>query len=128
MLLGFKIPFASLYTHDGLSALDARFLAWLTELSADLHARLLAARAAPESLSPKDESALLIALAPHLEDFLAELFNIRADLTALQAAHHALSPLYSCKRLFVQRRAAKTYTPEQATALNDAAMQKSMHA
>jgi hypothetical protein len=50
---------------------------------------------------------LLVDLAPHVEDFVGELFGIQIELKALAEAHHALAPIYSCKRLFVQRKAAK---------------------
>src|SRR5262249_39220942 len=36
----------------------------------------------------------------------------------LQAKHEALAPLYTVKRLFVQRRAIKGMTPEQAAAID----------
>ena len=36
----------------------------------------MAARAAPDGLDRKAESDLLVDLAPHLEDFLGELFGI----------------------------------------------------
>ena len=48
-----------------------------------------------------------MAVAPHLEGFLAELFAIRAPLAELAARHEELAPLYACKRLFVQRQALK---------------------
>jgi len=47
-------------------------------------------------------------IAPHLDDFLAELFGIQAEFRALAARHHELAPLHTIKRQFVQRRAAKT--------------------
>ncbi|MEX2151643.1 MAG: hypothetical protein WD793_15665, partial [Steroidobacteraceae bacterium] len=75
---------------------------------------MAAARIAPPAA--KDESELLIALAPHVEDFLARLFGIEAELHALAARHHELAPLYSVKRLFVQRRALHKVKPEDARA------------
>ncbi|MDW8468809.1 MAG: hypothetical protein RML56_07355 [Burkholderiales bacterium] len=79
-----------LYSREGLARLDARFLAFLADAAPALAERLAAARAAPQALAPKDESALLLALAPHLEDFLARLFGIVAEAQALAARHHAL--------------------------------------
>ena len=69
--------------------------------------RLMAARRDPDGLGHAAESDLLVELAPHVEDFLGELFGIAAEIRALQARHHELAPLYSVKRLFVQRRAVK---------------------
>ncbi|MEX2648236.1 MAG: FAD-dependent oxidoreductase [Alphaproteobacteria bacterium] len=115
--LAFDATFEDLYARDGLARLDARFLAELASADETLHGRLVAARADPATLGAKDESELLIALAPHLEDFLAALFGIRAELSALRARHDALAPLYDCKRLFVRRRAAKTVAPEDGAPL-----------
>src|SRR5439155_1640740 len=70
----------------------------------------------------KAESDLIVELAPALEDFIAELFGIASDVRALQARHQALAPLYTVKRLFVQRRAAKKYGPEQAAAFDGEAL------
>ena len=72
-----------------------------------LHDRLMTARRDPDGLGHAAESDLLVDLAPHVEDFLGELFGIAAEVRALQARHHELAPLYSVKRLFVQRRAVK---------------------
>jgi NADPH-dependent glutamate synthase beta subunit-like oxidoreductase/NAD(P)H-flavin reductase len=112
--LGFGMAFEALYERDGLARLDAAFLADLGEADAGLLERLQAARAAPGSLAPKLESELLLALSPHLEDFLARLFGIEAELRALAARHNELAPLYSVKRLFVQRRALHKVKPQDA--------------
>ena len=62
----------------------------------------------------REESDLLVALAPHVEDFLARLFGIEAEAQALAERHNELAPLYSVKRLFVQRRALHKVKPEDA--------------
>src|SRR6187399_74712 len=54
------LSFNDLYDRDGLGRLDAAFAAWLQGIDAGLHARLMAARTAPDALAPKDESNLLI--------------------------------------------------------------------
>ena len=76
MKLGFGIRFGDLYEREGLVRLDQAFLRVLHESGAALHERLLAARNAPEKLAAKEESDLLVALAPHVEDFLPQLFGI----------------------------------------------------
>ena len=53
-------------------------------------------------------------MAPHLEAFLADLFGIGGEISALAGQHSALAPLYACKRLFVQRRAARAFKAEEA--------------
>ncbi|HVP09027.1 MAG TPA: FAD-dependent oxidoreductase [Burkholderiales bacterium] len=107
MNLSFGLQFADLYERDGLLRLDGAFLSFL---DSDLKNRLLQARKNP--LSGKPESELLVALAPHLEDFLARLFGIEAEASALAARHNELAPLYAVKRLFVQRRALHKVDPE----------------
>src|SRR5690348_4284264 len=64
------LNFQDLYRQEGLVRLDAIFLDQLRQRAADLHAALLAARQDPSALTPKAHSELLIAVAPHLEDFL----------------------------------------------------------
>src|SRR6266851_55922 len=105
MKLGFGIRFGDLYEREGLVRLDQAFLRFLHESDAALHERLLAARRSPEKLAAKEESDLLVALAPHVEDFLPKLFGIEAQARALAEKHNELAPLYSVKRQFVQRRA-----------------------
>jgi hypothetical protein len=107
--LSFGLKFTDLYDRDGLLRIDAAFLHALAGSDDALHARLLGARANADALAAKQESELLIALAPHVEDFVAELFGIQADVSALAARHNELAPLFSCKRLFVQRKALNKY-------------------
>ena len=120
--LGFGLGFNDLYDHAGLARLDLAFLEHLSAADPDLATRLLAARAAPDALEARVESGLLTDLAPHLEDLIATLFGIGAELAELAARHGALATLYTCKRLFVQRRAAKAFKPEQAAAFDGAAL------
>ena len=70
------LTFPDLYVRAGLMQLDAAFLRALAAADEALCGQLGAARADAAAISAKDESALLIALAPHLEDFIAELFGI----------------------------------------------------
>src|SRR5215212_10046130 len=107
-----------LYERKGLIRLDRAFVAHLAAGDVKLHDRLMAARATPDSLNRKAESDLLVDLAPEIEDFIGELFGITAEIRALQARHDALAPLYSVKRLFVQRRAVKEIKEADAARLN----------
>ena len=128
LTLGFGLTFEDLYRRDGLVRLDQAFVAWLKDVDLPLFDRLMIARAAPEDIPAKDESELLIEAAPHLEDFVGRLFGIEAELAALQARHDALAPLYRVKRLFVQRRAVKGVSAEQADALDGPALAASLEA
>ena len=112
MNLAFGLHFNDLYEREGLVRLDAKFVAFLGESDGALRERLIAARQVP--LSGKAESDLLVALAPHVEDFVAKLFGIEDEARALAARHNELAPLYSVKRLFVQRRALHKVKPEDA--------------
>jgi NADPH-dependent glutamate synthase beta subunit-like oxidoreductase/NAD(P)H-flavin reductase len=110
MKLAFDIRFNDLYEREGLVRLDAAWLGFLAEADRALRDRLLAARTAPPAA--KEESDLLIALAPHVEDFIARLFGIEGEARALAEKHNELAPLYSVKRSFVQRRALHKVKPE----------------
>src|SRR5258706_3276543 len=109
MKLGFGLAFEDLYERDGLIRVDHAFLSFLQQ---DIKAKLEQARASPPPR--KEESELLVALAPRVEDFLAKLFGIETEALALAEKHNALAPLWSVKRQFVQRRALHKVKPEDA--------------
>jgi NADPH-dependent glutamate synthase beta subunit-like oxidoreductase/NAD(P)H-flavin reductase len=121
--LKYGLAFDDLYRLEGLAAVDSAFLKHVGDADAGLRDRLVTARGNSDSLPAKDESALLIELAPHLEDFIGGLFGIAREVHELQAQHDELAPLYAVKRLFVQRRAVKGTTVEQAAALDGAALE-----
>ena len=126
LALEFGAEFSDLYSRSGLERLDADFVEFLKARDIALHGRLMAARAQPEDIAGKEESELILALAPMLEDFIVELFQIGHEADKLKHRHAELSPLYSVKRLFVQRRAAKKFSPEQAAAFDGGAMRKQL--
>ena len=127
-VLGFGLAFADLYRRDGLMKLDGAFLDFLRESDAGLRARLDHGRAHPDGLARKEESALLVELAPWIEDFIARLFGIESAARALAARHHALAPLHSCKRLFVQRRAMNKVSEAEAGAVDGLALEEKLAA
>ncbi len=120
--LAHGLEFADLYHLEGLLRLDDAFVSALTATDAALGASLRTGRSDPSQLSAKQESELLIALAPHLEDFLAGLFGIETEVRQLAARHHELAPLYACKRLFVQRKAMHKYRADAAGAFDGEAL------
>ena len=126
--LGFGFKFDDLYDHAKLLRLDARFLEFLQEADQSLFERLADARKAPGQLEPKAASTLLIELGPHLEDFLAQLFPIGPALADLAKSHNDLAPLYTVKRIFVQRRATKGVSPDQADQLDGPVLGKALAA
>src|SRR5688572_19065051 len=101
----FGFSFPDLYDHAALARLDAVFLDCVGKADAGLRDRLADARRDPAALAAREESELLLALAPHLEAFIAQLFGIEPEVRALAERHHELAPLYTVKRLFVQRKA-----------------------
>jgi NADPH-dependent glutamate synthase beta subunit-like oxidoreductase/NAD(P)H-flavin reductase len=118
--LAHGLSFADLHSVAGAARIDERFIAHLAHGDAMLADRLARARAEPDALAAKDESALLIDLAPHLEDFLAELFGIEDSVRALEAQHHTLAPLFAVKRQFVQRKAMNAYRADVAATFDGA--------
>jgi NADPH-dependent glutamate synthase beta subunit-like oxidoreductase/NAD(P)H-flavin reductase len=124
MQLGFDIRFNDLYEREGLLRVDRAFVAFLGEADRALRERLVSARKNPPPAKP--ESELLVAIAPHVEDFLARLFGIEAEARALAARHNELAPLYSIKRLFVQRRALHKVKPEDAAAIDPVLVEKEL--
>ena len=120
---GFDTSFSSLYQRSGLEALDQVFLTELTQSDADLAARLAAARKHPDGVSAKDESDLIVAVAPHLDDFIGKLFGVQRELAAARTKQDRLAPLYEVKRQFVQKRAVKEVSAELAQSLDGAALE-----
>ena len=120
--LSHDLHFQDLYEHAGLAQLDAAFLQALAAIDAPLCEKLATARRNPATLEAKQESALLLELAPHVDDFIAELFGIQPEVQVLSARHHELAPLYSCKRLFVQRKALHKYKADAAAGIDGTAL------
>ncbi len=123
LVLSFGIGFDDLHDAEGLARLDARFLDFLQAADPDLRGRLESARATPGDLAPKAEAELLLALAPVLDDFLAQLFGIRAEVDRLVASHAGSEPLFRVKRKFVQRRAMLKVKADEAATLDGPALE-----
>ncbi|MGH7153327.1 MAG: hypothetical protein ACREF3_05305, partial [Acetobacteraceae bacterium] len=107
--LAFGFTHTELGTRAGLIRLDRLFLEHLGSSDPAVRERLLAARAAPDQFPAKDESELVVALGPHLDDFVSALFGIQPEIEALTRETLRLDPIHACKRLFVQRQAVKKY-------------------
>src|SRR5213080_2260358 len=120
--LAFGLKFEDLYCRGGLARLDGCFVEVLTRRNTELHNRLMAGRAAPDELAAKAYSDLIVELAAELDHFIAALFGVTREVEALRERHDALAPLYAVKRLFVQRRAAKKYAPDQAASFDGQAL------
>ncbi|PWT71420.1 MAG: pyridine nucleotide-disulfide oxidoreductase, partial [Proteobacteria bacterium] len=126
--LAFGLSFEELHEREGLLRVDRAFIDRLREASPALADDLSRARTQPEAFAGKAESELLIAIAPYLEDFIGELFGIEARLADLARRHHELAPLYSCKRMFVQRKAMNRIKPAQAAEIDGSALEHELAA
>jgi NADPH-dependent glutamate synthase beta subunit-like oxidoreductase/NAD(P)H-flavin reductase len=125
---GFDCTFEDLYKREGVIRLDRHFLAALKAADAALHDELARARRDPAALVPKQESTLLLALAPHLERFLARVFAIEAEVEALATRHRELAPLFPVKRQFVQRKAMHRYPAREAGGFDGPALERTLEA
>ena len=124
--LAHGVDFGDLYSVAGAARIDALFVDHLRAADAGLADRLTAARADPGVLPRKAESELLIAVAPHVEDFIADLFGIGEAVRALEARHHELAPLFAVRRQFVQRKAVNAHKGDAALALDGPALRASL--
>jgi len=121
--LAHGLQFDDLYSREGLARLDRHFVASLEAAAPELARQLIEARRDPVLLTRLETSQLLIALAPHVEAFVAGLFGIEAEVEALAAGHVELAPLYAVKRAFVQRRAMAKIKPAEAEAVDGASLE-----
>ena len=119
---GFGIAFEELYSRDGLVRVDGAFVELLKNADVSLYNRFVTARADKSVLADKDHSQLLLDVAPHVEDFIGKLFGISSEIGLLAERHIALAPIYACKRLFVQRRAAKALSAEEVERVSGEAL------
>ncbi len=118
--LKWNFAFEDLYRREGLERLDAIFCEHLQSTDAALHVRWIEAR--EHSLERKQNADLIVDLAPHVEDFVVELFGITAEARELQSRHAEFEPMLALKRKFVQKKAISGVTKEQAMAIDGAAL------
>ena len=89
--LNFGIKFNDLYSEEGLQKVSCAFSAYSTNIDISVNTT--------DNISEK-----ITLLAPVLEGFIAELFNIKTEVAKSQKEHLELEALSRCKKLFVQRR------------------------
>jgi len=102
LALNHNLSFEDLYKRDGLLRIDGLFLDALMASDAELCHRLQNARLT--MLQQTEWSTLMIDLAPHLEDFIGDLFHIEEALIELNLRGNDLAPIFLCKRQFIQKR------------------------
>ncbi|MBC8022056.1 MAG: FAD-dependent oxidoreductase [Burkholderiales bacterium] len=123
LALAFGLTFEDLHDPAALARLDVEFGRWLAAADGELSARYAAARSQADSLPYKEEADLLIAVAPHLDRFVARLFDIEDEWQDLVESHHELAPLFRVKRKFVQRRAMLKHKADVAAAFDGPALE-----
>lgn len=121
--LPFGLTFADLYHLNGLEKLDQAFINFVQARNQDLVLQYAAARQ-DEIL---DESALLLSLAPLVDEFIGALFD--ADSAAqLQQEHQRFSTILDVNRQFVQRVAIKKYPKALVLALEIEPLRQALQA
>ncbi|MBT4888964.1 MAG: FAD-dependent oxidoreductase [Rhodospirillales bacterium] len=123
-----ELQFEDLYTLQGLKRIDALFTGNLQKTDANLAKRLDNARLSMSELDDKEQSNLIIELAPHVDDFIGELFDISNTVRAKAAEHHDLAPVFTCRRLFVQRTALKKIKADEALSLDGTSLKTALEA
>lgn len=106
--------FQELFDPAKLVSLDQRFVAYLESADALLQAEFLAYR--QEKLSdPKAISELLVAVAPLLEAFIAELFDIEESVGQLQTNTLSHQGIFGFKKYYVLRLAKRSKFEPQSS-------------
>jgi NADPH-dependent glutamate synthase beta subunit-like oxidoreductase/NAD(P)H-flavin reductase len=114
MKLGFNLNFKDLYTIEGISKIDQIFISYLEEMDKALAEGFKNFKTNIDNVGNLEYSNLIITYSPHLERFLAKLFDIEEEISATLPAYRNFDLIYKCKRQFVQRIAIKKYSKEQA--------------
>jgi len=103
--------YSDLYDYDRLTALAQSFDRFVTERDDALFARFDAYRTKPDSLTPPQESELLIAMSRELSMFLCQLFPVDGGPAQLHQRAQRDAQVARFKKEFVQKRVAKAATP-----------------
>lgn len=107
-----SFEFNSIYTVEGLALHDQKFVAILQQESPDLWWQLQAFRAG--DLPSHEQSQVMLALAPFLEQYIASQLGIEAELEALAASLLSHDPLFAFKKRFIASRVKKRLRDTQA--------------
>lgn len=117
-IAGFR--FSDLFDAGKLAELTAAFYSEVAEKEPVLHEALQRyVGPAGRSIEKRAASKILTDAAPLLSDFIARMFHITAECAELEREILRQNPIWKYK-FFVQRRAAKTFTPEKLAGLDHA--------
>src|SRR5579884_2210641 len=114
----FGLTFPDLYDREGLVRLDQAFLNELKATDVVLFNRVMEARAGAGPQGRKEQSELILDLAPHLEDFLADLFGIQPEIRKLRERQDELAAMYTVKRRFIHKKALTGMNEEKVAGIN----------
>ncbi len=103
-LNGFR--FHDLFLPHKLAELDQQYLSVLQQEYPDIHTNLLAWREG-QTFTPEALSALLITAGQVLDDFMADMFSIKAAHTASRENISAQAPVFYFKKWYVLRKARR---------------------
>jgi NADPH-dependent glutamate synthase beta subunit-like oxidoreductase/NAD(P)H-flavin reductase len=121
--LPFGLTFDDLYHREGLVQLDQIFLQFLSVREPELADQYRKARQG-EAL---DESALLLSLAPLVDQFIGSLFDEEAA-ARLRQDHQKFATILEVNRQFVQRLALRKYPKTVALSFDGASLRQALQA
>ena len=99
--------YEDLFRVQDLARLDEEFLAYLKARDAGLTDQVRRFRGGENAKASLEQSTLLLAVAPHVEAFVADLFQIQDAVAALHQATFSHDGVMQFKKQFVQRRARR---------------------
>src|SRR5262245_58811578 len=102
-----EFTFQELFQPEILATLDQKFLHKLQKHESHLYEGLFAYRTHSREFSPIELSELLIACAPYVENFIAELFNIEKELELSKLQTLSNDPIFIFKKWYVLREARR---------------------
>ena len=120
--------YADLYLQAKLAELTARFDAFLASEDPEAASSLQKLRDAGGTLAtPRETSDALVVIAPWVSAFVAKLFRVEAEWTALKAKILAHDPVWRFKHEFTKKRvlkgdAAKAFDPADAARVSKLAL------
>lgn len=97
--LNFDITFEDLYSTFGLKKIDKEFIGFLNTKNIALRHDLIDGRK-----NNQISSELIIKLAPYLESFIINLFNLKYNENKNPEYHKKASALFECRKKFIQRK------------------------
>ena len=96
-----QFNFPELFTTAGLEKLDAHFVHFLAQTNPELAEQLKCYRAG--KLTAAQSSEWIIASASILEKYIAQLFGIELEVSALYQATHHHDPIFQFKDHYVHQ-------------------------